>query len=89
MTNEEAINRLQKCIRNFQFLKMTGMATDIKGTDERIEAYELAIKALEKLEKYEEKKDEIRWTDKVTLDADGNIRDFNGNIYGADKRGDV
>ena len=23
---------------------------------------------------------EIRWTDKVSLDCDGNIRDFNGNI---------
>lgn len=23
---------------------------------------------------------EIRWTDKVTLDADGNIRDFDGTI---------
>lgn len=25
---------------------------------------------------------QIRWTDKVSLDCDGNIRDFDGNIVG-------
>ena len=25
---------------------------------------------------------QIRWTDKVSLDSNGNVRDFNGNIVG-------
>jgi len=45
------------------------------------------IDAIDNAPTIEPKKDEIRWTDKVTLDANGNIRDFNGNIYGADMRG--
>lgn len=34
---------------------------------------------------------DIRWTDKLSLDNDGNVRDFSGNIvghFGADMRGD-
>lgn len=46
MTNNEAIERLQRCIRNLEFGKVIG-AVSGEGVDERIEAYGLAIKALE------------------------------------------
>ena len=49
MTNQEAIKRLQKCKRNLEFGKVIG-AVSKEGADERIETYEIAIKALEFIE---------------------------------------
>ena len=49
MTNQEAIERLQKCKRNLEFGKAIGAVSE-EGADERIETYEIAIKALEFIE---------------------------------------
>ena len=46
MTNEEAIERLQSCKRNLELGKVIGAVSE-EGANERIEAYDLAIKALE------------------------------------------
>lgn len=46
MTNKEAIERLQRCKRNLEFGKGIGAFSE-EGADERIEAYDLAIKALD------------------------------------------
>jgi len=46
MTNQEAIERLHKCKRNLELGKVIGVVTE-EGADERIEAYDLSIKALE------------------------------------------
>lgn len=46
MTNQEAIERLQRCKRNLELGKVIGAVSE-EGADERIEAYDLAIKALE------------------------------------------
>lgn len=51
MTNEEAIERLQRSKRNLELGKTIGAVTK-EGADERIEAYDLAIKALETGEIY-------------------------------------
>lgn len=50
MTNNEVIDRLQKCIRNLEFGKATNMIEDTAGADERIMAYEYAIKAINSME---------------------------------------
>ena len=44
MTNEEAIERLQSCKRNLELGKVIGAVSE-EGANERIEAYDLAIKA--------------------------------------------
>lgn len=46
MTNKEAIERLQKCKRNLELGKTIGVMPE-EGANERIEAYDLAIKALQ------------------------------------------
>ena len=46
MTNQEAIERLQRCKQNLELGKIIGTVSE-EGADERIEAYDLAIKALE------------------------------------------
>ena len=46
MNNQEAIERLQKCKRNLKLGKISGVVPE-EGANDRIEAYELAIKALE------------------------------------------
>ena len=51
MTIEEAIERLQRSKRNLELGKTIGAVTE-EAADERIEAYDLAIKALETGEVY-------------------------------------
>ena len=55
MTNKEAIERLQKCKRNFELGKTIGAVPE-EAADERIEAYDLAIKALETVEGWRDSK---------------------------------
>lgn len=74
MTNKRAAQVVQAV----KFLLDNG-----QYTEEVEEALDLAIKALEEQERPTGERSglaDIRWTDKVSIDADGNIRDFDGNI---------
>ena len=51
MTNKEAIDRLQRCKRNLELGKVIGAVSE-EDANERIDAYDLAIKALETGEIY-------------------------------------
>lgn len=81
MTNEEAINWIDLLIKDMKRSTL-GAAhfADPEYKDEVYEALDMACKALKKSPALNDS--EIRWVDKVSLDSDGNIRDFNGKKIG-------
>lgn len=74
MTNKTAIRVLEHIEH---YLK----THTCESCEEEHMAIALAIKALKESERPQENCD-IRWTDKLSVDNDGNIRDFSGNIVG-------
>jgi len=78
MTNREAIERLQRCKRNLKLGKVIGAVSE-ESADERIEAYDLAIKALEERPQGE-------WKE-ITKGIDSNTYEcpFCGRLINCDK----
>ena len=81
MTNEEAINWIDLLIKDMK-RNTLGAANfaDAEYKDEVYEALDMASKALKRSAALNDS--DIRWVDKVSLDPDGNIRDFNGKKIG-------
>lgn len=79
MTNKTAIRVLEHIEH---YLK----THTCESCEEEHTAIALAIKALEETERTQGNCNtplsELRWTDKLSVDNDGNIRDFSGNIVG-------
>lgn len=81
MTNEEDINWIDLLIKDMK-RNTLGAANfaDPEYKDEVYEALDMTSQALKRSTALNDS--EIRWVDKVSLDSDGNIRDFNGKKIG-------